>query len=115
MPGRSGEQRSAVREDACTVARLGESCGADSAVQTVSRVARHALRFTSVPSVRMSLRPKIDCACAATKASTTPDPVPASTTRGVEVEGFCNLVESHADSDGEESVSRKRYESSEGS
>ena len=92
----------------------------------VSRVARQALRFTSVPKVRISLRPKICCEFPATKPRTTPEPVPTSTTSGDVEDGpvlvfscvsllsenkdgsLLNRWESQADSDGEESVSRKR-------
>lgn len=93
------------------------------AAETVSRVAMQAFRFTSIPNVRMSCRPKICCDCAAAKAKTTPEPVPASTTSGTELydesdEGLVDFLkrsDSHLDSDAEESVSRKRYESSAGS
>lgn len=90
---------------------------------TVSRVAMQAFRFTSIPNVRISCRPKICCDWAAAKARTTPDPVPTSTTRGTELTDgsddglvdFLKRSDSHWDSDAEESVSRKRYESSAGS
>ena len=93
------------------------------AVETVSRVAMQAFRFTSIPNVRISCRPKICCDCAAAKAKTTPEPVPTSTTSGtgLDVEfdeesvDFLKRSDSHCDSDAEDSVSKKRYESSAGS
>lgn len=47
-----------------------------------------AFRFTSIPRGRISRRPKITCELAATKPSTTPEPVPSSTTRGEAVDWF---------------------------
>lgn len=49
------------------------------------------------------------------KASTTPEPVPTSTTSGDASWFFGNRSESHFDSDADDNVSRKRYESSDGS
>lgn len=94
-------------------------CCSRTALTAVSRVAKQAFRFTSVPRARISRRPNINCELAATKPRTTPEPVPTSTTRG-DVDVLCVLLagavvgvllkrfESHVDSDSEESVSRKR-------
>ena len=97
-------------------------CTVVMAAETVSRVAMQAFRFTSMPNVRMSWRPKICWDCAAAKAKTTPEPVPASTTNGTALDesgealvDFLKRSDNHLDSDADESVSRKRYESSAGS
>jgi len=54
-------------------------------------------------------------AFAATKANTTPDPTPTSSTNGGVVEASPNRSFRYAVSDAEESVSSNRYESSAGS
>ena len=87
-------------------------------------VAAHAYALTSVAQVRTSARPNIARALAARNARTTPDPQPTSTTSG-EGEGVgvgvgvgvrgAKRARRNAVSEGEESVSSTRKESSAGS
>lgn len=65
--------------------------------------------------MRISRRPKIFSDCAAAKPRTTPEPVPTSTTNGDVCLVLSNRSMSHFDSDADDNVSRKRYESSDGS
>ena len=90
--------------------------------KTVLTVAAHAYALTSVAQVRTSARPNIARALAARNARTMPDPQPTSTTSG-EGEGVgvgvgvrgAKRVWRNAVSEGEESVSSTRKESSAGS
>ena len=54
------------------------------ALVTVVRAAEQAVVLTSTPSVKMSLRPRMWDALAATKARITPEPVPTSRTSGLD-------------------------------
>ena len=84
------------------------------ALSIVVFAALQAKLFKSVPRVNTSRRPNIVFDHAVTKASTTPDPMPTSTTNG---EGFfkLNLVVRKSVSDALERVSKSRNESSAGS
>ena len=87
--------------------------GCESALLIVSLAALQAKLLMSVPRIKASVRPRIVWHCAATKARTTPDPVPISQIRGgLDPE---NLPPRNAASPAEDRVSISRYESSAGS
>lgn len=81
-------------------------------VFTVCLVALHASLLTSVANVRMSSLPNMCFELATANASTTPDPLPTSTTNGgagpCDVEVDENLSESHAASETDDNVSKNR-------
>ena len=87
---------------------------------TVSDVALQANSLTSMPSASTLLVPRRVLAWAATKARTTPEPVPTSRTRGQVVlasRGSVGLKRCfrNATSESEDRVSRRKKESSAGS
>lgn len=84
------------------------------AVDTVCEAALQAKLLMSVPRVSMSCRPNMLRALAATKANTTPEPTPTSSTSGG-TDDSGKRFDKNAHSLTDDKVSSKRYESSAGS
>lgn len=116
-PGRKGETRSPWVAD---VQKPEVEAFSETALETVRLVAAQAKGETSMAVVRTCVLPKMVEACAVRKAITTPEPGPTSRTNGAgegEEEGLgeAKRDERKAVSEGDESVSSRRKESSAGS